>query len=57
MDTGEGRLRMLAEEEAKFIKKTEPDQRTKIFTVGEEVMVKASRFRIVKITPKKSHCG
>ena len=52
MDTGEGRLEML--EEAQVRKKMfEEPGRTDIFSVGEEVLVKDSRFRITKITPKK----
>lgn len=52
MDTGEGRLRMLDEDEHKIILAQNPG-RTDIFTVGEIVTVKDSRFKISKITPKK----
>ena len=52
MDTGEGRLEMLeAQRQAELMNKK--PGRTDIFSVGEEVQVKDSRFRITKITPKK----
>ena len=51
MDTGEGSFRMLELEEAEMMKQTE--ESTKIFSVGEEVKIKDSRFRVIKITPKK----
>ncbi len=52
MDTGDGNFRMLNETEAHFLR-NDPDQRTSVFSIGEEVMIKDSRFKIVKITPKK----
>ena len=53
MDTGEGRFKMMLEEEAAFIKKSSPNLMPRIFNVGEEVTIRESRFKIVKITPKK----
>jgi uncharacterized Zn finger protein len=52
MDTGKGYLKILRDRE-KDLLFTENPQRTDIFTVGEEVKIKDSRFRIIKITPKK----
>ena len=52
MDTGEGRLEMLEAEQATK-KMFEKPGRTDIFSVGEEVRVKDSRFRVTKITTKK----
>jgi len=52
MDTGHGHLKMLDELEVKTLFSEDPDRRD-IFTVGEEITVRDSRFRIVKITPKK----
>ena len=52
MDTGQGGLRILDEAEKEDLL-TENPNRTDIFSVGEKVIIKDSRFRIVKITPKK----
>lgn len=52
MDTGKGYLRMLKENEKALLMSEEPN-RTDIFTVGEEVTIRESRFRIAKITDKK----
>lgn len=52
MDTGNGHLKMLDEQEKVDLLRLKP-RRTDIFTIGEEVEVRDSRFRIVKITPKK----
>ena len=52
MDTGEGYLKMLQEQEAAELFEAKP-HRTDIFSVGEEVTIRDSKFRILKITPKK----
>ena len=52
MDTGKGEFRMLNKEEVKKFVEEHP-LRTDIFHVGDEVNIRDSRFRIVKITPKK----
>jgi len=52
MDTRQGHLKMLDKLEVKTLFSEDPDRRD-IFTVGEEITVRDSRFRIVKITPKK----
>ena len=52
MDTGEGRLEMLEELRLDALMEENP-HRTDIFSVGEEVTIRDSRFRITKITTKK----
>lgn len=52
MDTGKGLFEMLIEEKKDTLLHETPG-RTDIFSVGEIVFVKDSRFRITKITPKK----
>ena len=52
MDTGKGYMKMLGEEEKDLLMGENP-HRTDIFAVGEEVTIRDSRFRIIKITPKK----
>lgn len=51
MDTGEGKLELLRSlEEALATKEEYPNSRG-IFTVGEELEIKGSRFRVKEITP------
>ena len=52
MDTGKGCFEMLSDEQFHDIME-KPVKRGLLFSVGEEVTIKQSRFRIVKITPKK----
>ena len=54
MDTGEGKLRMLQEEEYQRIISTgkEGARTSGLFSLNEIVEIKGSRFRIKKITPK-----
>lgn len=52
MDTGEGRMEMLNDFKAELLKKGNKHANL-IFTVGEIVNIKDSRFRVTKITPKK----
>jgi len=52
MDNGEGHLEILEAERYAQLLEEKPN-RTDIFSVGEEVQIKDSRFRITKITPKK----
>uniref|UniRef100_A0A6M3JJP5 Uncharacterized protein n=1 Tax=viral metagenome TaxID=1070528 RepID=A0A6M3JJP5_9ZZZZ len=54
MDTGEGSLKMLEKREYdQLVKGTQEGARTgSLFRVGEIVMIKESRFKIKKITPK-----
>lgn len=52
MDTGEGRLRILEEEERNRLMEEKPN-RTDIFSIGQKIKIYDSIFRIVKITPKK----
>ncbi len=52
MDQGNGHLKMLAQSEKDTLMAEKPE-RTDIFTVGEEVTIRESRFRITKITEKK----
>ena len=52
MDTGEGRLEMLEELRLDALMEENP-HRIDIFSVGEEVTIRDSRFRITKITTKK----
>jgi len=52
MDTGEGYLKMLQEQEVAELFESNP-KRTDIFSVGEEITIRDSKFRITKITPKK----
>ena len=52
MDTGNGYLKMLEENDKALLMAKKPD-RTDIFSVGEEIAIRDSKFRIVKITPKK----
>jgi len=53
MDSGDGNLRILTEAETTDIYDNYPEQKINLFTIGEEVRIKSSRFRIVKITTKK----
>ena len=59
MDQGDGRFKMLDEARlsdlyASFSTQEEKLQAQKrLFSVGEEVQIKDSRFRITRITPKK----
>jgi len=52
MDTKNGHLRMLEEMEKEALMAKDPDRRD-IFSVGEEVTIRESKFRITKITEKK----
>jgi uncharacterized Zn finger protein len=52
MDTRDGHLKMLEESEKTALMAEKPE-RTDIFSVGEEVTIRDSKFRIVKITTKK----
>ena len=52
MDTGKGKFELLEKARTMELMQENPN-RTDIFTVGEEVKIRDSRFRIVKITPKK----
>ena len=52
MDTRDGHFKML-EEAQKEMLMTEKPERTDIFSVGEEVTIRDSKFRVVKITTKK----
>ena len=52
MDTRDGHLKMLEETEKAALIAKEP-KRTDIFSIGEEVSIRDSKFRIVKITDKK----
>jgi len=52
MDQGNGYLKMLEETEKAALMAANP-KRTDIFTVGEQVSIRESRFRIIKITDKK----
>ena len=52
MDAGKGHLRMIDSDERDDLMNRQPT-RTDIFSVGEVVALKGSRFRITKITPKK----
>lgn len=52
MDTKDGHLKLLEENEKAMLMSEKPD-RTDIFSVGEEVSIRDSKFRVVKITTKK----
>ena len=52
MDKGDGFFKMLEDREKDLLMNENP-KRTDIFTIGEEVKIRDSRFRIIKITPKK----
>ncbi len=52
MDSGDGNFKILEEQERHRLMGQDPN-RTDIFTVGEHVTIARSKFRIVKITPKK----
>jgi len=59
MDTGEGRFKIMDEarlstfyEQFNSLEEKQKAQE-RIFSVGEEVTVKGSRFRVIRITPKK----
>ena len=53
MDDGKGNFRMIQDEQLYSQLLAEKPDRQDLFSVGEEVSIKESRFRIVKITPKK----
>jgi len=55
MDTGEGSFRLFGEKDLETINKMKAtnDQLGSIFSVNEELKIKDSRFRIIKITTKK----
>jgi hypothetical protein len=53
MDTGNGSFRMIEDQKLYKSLMAEKPNRQDLFSVGEEVNIKESRFRIVKITPKK----
>jgi len=67
MDTGNGRFKMLDEFMTKKIIDKRPEERERIFRVGEEVQIKGSRFRIthikergdmrLKLLPKEANNG
>lgn len=48
MDSGEGHFNMLEKEQAKELS---PNPR--IFHINEEIQIRESLFKVVKITPKK----
>lgn len=52
MDTGDGQFKMLEKQVYEKLLVEKPD-RQDLFYVGEEVTIKESKFRILKITPKK----
>ena len=52
MDKGNGHLKMLEETEREALMAKDPG-RTDIFSIGEEVTIRESKFRITKITEKK----
>ena len=51
MDTGHGKFEMLSE--GKLASLDMEDKINKVFRVGETLTVKQSRFKVLKITPKK----
>ena len=52
MDTRDGHFKMLEEAQKEMLMAEKPE-RTDIFSVGEEVTIRDSKFRVLKITPKK----
>ena len=52
MDSGDGSFKMLEKTEKDRLMEEQPN-RTDIFNIGEEVAIHGSKFKIVKITPKK----